>query len=128
MRMWRRLIPVIGWLVCWSAVSLAFAEEPPLICPICSKANNTDATYQEKAGNTLARGLLNMTLGWTELIRQPAKKARKGGNVFGGMANGVGKSFVRTMRGAGEVLTFWTPKSDQGYIHFSKDCPIDTMQ
>ena len=105
----------------------ADAREPQM-CPICSKLKNQSASYGEKAGNTLSRGVLNFTLGWTELIRQPAKKARAGGNVWHGIANGIGKSTTRTARGLGEVLTFWMPKMRGNYIHFSKDCPIDTMQ
>lgn len=123
----RWVMVVIGFSVLCGSTSVVAAEERQ-VCPICSKANNTSATYGERAGNTLARGALNMTLGWTELIRQPAKKARKGGNVFLGIVNGVGKSFVRTARGVGEVLTFWAVKKDDGYVHLSNDCPLDTMQ
>ena len=123
----RQIILMLGAIALWAMATPAWAEEQRL-CPICSKANNPSATYQEEAGNRLARGVLNMTLGWTELIRQPAKKARKDGNVFAGMATGMGHSVVRTVRGLGEVLTFWTPKNKTGYIHFSDDCPLDTMQ
>ena len=104
------------------------AQPKPRLCPICAKANDERAAYGEKAGNTLARGALNLGLGWTELIRQPGKAAREGKNVFHGIANGVGFSARRTLRGLAEVFTFWTPKVKGEYIHFSKDCPIDTMQ
>jgi hypothetical protein len=98
------------------------------LCPICAKANDPQAAYGEKAGNTLARGALNFGLGWTEMIRQPGKAAREGKDVFHGIANGIGFSARRTVRGLGELLTFWTPKVQGEYLHFSKDCPIDTMQ
>jgi len=104
------------------------AEDQPRLCPICSKLEGSEATYVEKAGNTFTRGLLNLGLGWTEMIRQPGKAAREGKDVFHGVANGVAFSARRTLRGIGEVLTFWTPKVQDRYIHFSKDCPIDTMQ
>ncbi len=106
------------------APASAATTEEHATCPICSKANDASAPYAERAGHELARGALNLTLGWTELIRQPAKKARKGGNVFLGMATGVSHSVVRTARGLGEILTFWTPKN----THLSDDCPLDTMQ
>ena len=117
----------VGALLLVGCSGVAAADDRP-ICPICSKANNASATYAEKAGNTLARGALNLGLGWTELIRQPAKKARAGGNVFLGILNGVGRSATRSARGLGEILTFWAPKVQGEYVHFSKDCPLDTMK
>ncbi|MBI4003934.1 MAG: hypothetical protein HY353_02835 [Candidatus Omnitrophica bacterium] len=119
---------VIASLIVAFAQPAAAAEPKARLCPICAKANDDQATYGEKAGNTLARGALNLGLGWTEMIRQPGKAAREGKNVFHGIANGIGFSARRTLRGLGELLTFWTPKVEGEYIHFSKDCPIDTMQ
>ena len=114
--------------MCLAFPSTAAAAEQQRLCPICLKANDRHASYGEKAGNTLARGALNLGLGWTELIRQPGKNARKGKNVLLGIANGVGFSARRTLRGLGELLTFWAPKVHGEYIHFSKDCPLDTVQ
>ena len=94
------------------------------MCPICAKANQEKADYSTKAGHTLARGAANTLLGWTDLIREPAQEARRGGNVFRGLALGVGRSVTRTLGGAGEVLTFWTPKVQGRYLHFAHDCPI----
>ena len=119
-------VAVVATLLLGCPGQVVAADRP--LCPICSKANNASATYAEKAGNTLARGVLNLGLGWTELIRQPAKKARAGGNVFLGMLNGVGHSATRSARGLGEILTFWVPKVQGEYVHFSKDCPLDTMK
>ena len=62
------------------------------------------------------------------MIRQPGKAAREGKGVFIGLANGVSFSARRTLRGLGEIFTFWTPKAGNQYIHFSKDCPLDSMQ
>ena len=109
------------------AKAQAKAQEGAL-CPICAKANDDSIPYVEKAGNTLARGALNAFFGWTELIRQPAKTTKEGGNVFTGVANGVGQGALRTLSGLGELFTFWTPKIEERYIHFSKDCPLDTTQ
>ena len=93
-------------------------------CPVCGKANAQDASYTSKATHTLARGAANALLGWTELIREPAQEAKDGGNVFVGVANGVGQGVKRTLAGVGEVLTFWTPKVHNSYVHFAKDCPL----
>ena len=95
-----------------------------IVCPVCSKANDEAATYASKAGSTLVRGTANTLLGWTELIRQPVMEVKEGGNVFRGMAQGVGQGVKRTLTGAAEVLTFWTPKMNRGYLHFADTCPI----
>jgi putative exosortase-associated protein (TIGR04073 family) len=95
------------------------------MCPICRRIQKEDVSYEDHASRTLARGALNAGLGWTELIRQPAKEARQGGNPVVGIAKGVGQGIARTFSGIGELLTFWAPKTDTGYIHFSKDCPLD---
>ena len=94
------------------------------ICPICRRATHEDASYSEKAGHTLARGAANTLLGWTDLIRQPAQEARRGGNVFVGLAAGAGQSVTRTLSGVGDLLTFWTPKIQGRYVHFARDCPV----
>ena len=102
----------------------AAAEEPKVICPICQKANDPQANYADKALNTLGRGALNTVFGWTELIRQPATEAKQGGNVMQGLGNGVGEGLKRTFGGLGEVLTFWTPKTNDKYLKISNDCPV----
>ena len=119
---------IIASLLLAFALPADAAEPKPRPCPVCTRANDEQAAYGEKAGHTLARGALNFGLGWTELIRQPGKAAREGKNVFHGIANGIGFSARRTLRGLGELVTFWTPKVEGEYIHFSKDCPLDTKQ
>ena len=101
------------------------ADSRPL-CPICTSANNDRAPYAEKAGNTLVRGALNFGFGWTELILQPAQEAKSGGNIISGVGKGLSHSFSRTLGGLGELLTFWTPKWKDRYVHFSQNCPLDT--
>lgn len=117
---------VLGFILCGVA-NPTFAQEA-VFCPICSKANDPSANYAEKAGHTLLRGTLNATLGWTEMILQPAKEAKAGGNVLVGVANGIGGSVTRTLSGLAEMFTFWTPKMQGTYLHFSKDCPLDTTR
>ena len=123
---WRMGIGLVSAL-CLGApgvVPAAETSQQKVMCPICGKANDQNATLSTKAGSTLARGATNTLLGWTELMRQPAEEVKEGGNVLTGMAKGVGETFKRTLSGVGEVLTFWTPKTKNGYIHFAKDCPI----
>ncbi len=123
-----RLALILGFgllvaVVCGSPGS-AMAEEGTVTCPICSRANEESAAYPTKAVATLGRGAANTLLGWTELIRQPAQEAKDGGNVLNGIGKGVGQGLMRTFAGIGEVLTFWTPKVNDRYLHFSKDCPV----
>ena len=94
------------------------------MCPICAKANQDDAAHATKAGHTLMRGATNALLGWTDLIRQPAQEVKQGGNVLVGLAHGVGSGAMRTLGGAADVLTFWTPKVHGKYMHFAKNCPV----
>ena len=94
------------------------------MCPICEQANSDQATYPQKAGASLVRGASNTLLGWTELIRQPANEVKGGGNVFVGLGKGVVEGVKRTVGGAADILTFWTPKTKTGYIRFTHDCPI----
>lgn len=93
------------------------------LCPICKYTANKEA-YSTKAGTTFVRGAANTMFGWTEFIRQPAQEVKSGGNVFSGIAKGFGEGMKRTASGIGEVLTFWTPKVNNEYVHFANDCPI----
>ena len=120
---------IIGILILLAGASRVSAEEREThpLCPICKKANKDGASYADHASRTLARGALNAALGWTELIRQPANEAKKGGNPLTGIANGVGAGVTRTLTGLGEILTFWAPKAQDKYMHLSHDCPLDAV-
>ena len=106
------------------AIVLGFSSPARAACPVCAKASDESTSYPAKAGSTLVRGATNTLLGWTELFRQPVNEVKGGGNVVIGIGKGVGQTVKRTLAGVGEVLTFWTPKVQDSYIHFSKDCPI----
>ena len=113
-----------GLLVCATAPVRA---EEKIVCPICLHADDEHADYHAKAGMTFVRGASNLLFGWTEVIREPAQEAREGRNVRNvvvGMANGVGHGITRTAMGVGELLTFWTPKINNRYVHLAADCPI----
>jgi len=59
----------------------------------------------------LGRGLHNTILGWTELVARPQAEAEEKGavGVVTGLVNGVATGTVRTVTGAAEVATFWSP-------------------
>ena len=120
----RLIAMAVGLTVVLGRAGQAAAATTGTQCPICSKAAAADARYGTKAGHALARGAANTVLGWTELIREPAQEVKDGGNVFVGVAKGVGQGVKRTLAGVGDVLTFWTPKVHNNYIHFSDDCPL----
>lgn len=113
------MLIAVGLVVMLGGSSVALAA-----CAICEKAGDPNATYLQKSGTTLVRGAANTLLGWTELIRQPVDEAKAGGNVLVGIGKGVGQGVKRTLAGVGEVVTFWTPKINNEYIHFASDCPI----
>lgn len=123
---------ILGGLLALGALAGSVSAAPPTppaddqqkVCPICGRAGDANASYGAKAVSTLGRGATNALLGWTEMIRRPAKDVKAGGNVLTGIAHGVGSGVTRTLAGLGEVLTFWTPKTQQGYVQFSKDCPV----
>lgn len=114
----------IGLLVIMGGADLVRAEEGGAVCPICSSAGSDTAGYGSHAVHTLGRGATNTLLGWTEIIRQPSQTAKAGGNVAVGIGRGVSESVKRTLAGVGEVLTFWAPKTKDGYVTFAQDCPI----
>lgn len=93
-------------------------------CPICRNAIDDTPRYSSKAAHTLARGAVNTLFGWTEFIRQPAQEVKTGGTLLSGIGKGVGQGLQRTAAGAGELLTFWTPKGRHGYLRFANDCPL----
>ena len=114
---------LVGWVILLGGAGPAWADDPKM-CPICAKAEAEKASYAEKAGWTLARGTTNALLGWTELIAQPANEVKAGGNLVVGIGKGIGQGIKRTLGGAAEVLTFWTPKVQNEYLHFASDCPL----
>lgn len=121
-------IAIISGLLCGRPVVANAAERR--ICPVCHRVTNEPAPssettpYSAKAGSTLARGATNTLLGWTDLIREPAAEAKQGGNVLVGLGKGLGGTVKRTFGGLADVLTFWTPKTRTGYLHFTDDCPV----
>ena len=126
--MHRRVNTMVGALCGLALLSMCVpsvsAEDRPTTCPICGRTVAATTAYPEKAGSTLVRGAANTIFGWTELIQQPVAAAKSDGNVFTGLAQGVGHTVKRTLNGLGDVLTFWTPKLHGQYVHFATDCPV----
>jgi putative exosortase-associated protein (TIGR04073 family) len=73
------------------------------------------STPQEVTGGMslkIVRGLSNVTLGWLELPKQVYITIHQDGVAMGlsvGTLKGIGMTLVRTLSGAGEVLTFPFP-------------------
>ena len=125
----RFLFTILSSLILLSTPSFVSAENTPAehrqaVCPLCGRISSPQTDYPTKAGTTLLRGATNTLFGWTEIIRQPAQEAKAGGNVATGLYHGITQGVVRTIGGAGEMLTFWMPKVQDKYLHFNHDCPL----
>ena len=120
----RSLMIMLSLLVV--ATQPAWAEPPKTktACPICGRANDQQASYADKAGFTLLRGAANTAFGWTELLVQPTEEVKTNGNLVVGIGKGIGLAIKRTALGVGEMLTFWSPKGQEGYATLTSDCPI----
>lgn len=59
----------------------------------------------------LGRGLQNGVLGWTEVVTRPQAEVTQNGasGLVKGLLDGVALGTVRTVTGAAEVATFWSP-------------------
>ena len=59
----------------------------------------------------LGRGLQNGILGWTEVVARPQAEVAQNGapGLVKGLLDGVALGTVRTVTGAAEVATFWSP-------------------
>ena len=89
-------------------------------CAICSRT--TSNNWGVKTGSQLARGVANAGGCWMELVHQPMKETKAGGNVLVGVGKGVGHTCLRLVKGAGEILTAPLPKAKDG-SQIATDCP-----
>jgi len=92
-------------------------------CGICTRAES-DA-YGTKAPAALARGIANTGFGFTEILAQPVKESKQGGNAAVGFGKGIGQFVVRELRGVGELATFWIPGVHQRDI--ADSCALGTV-
>src|SRR3989338_3912652 len=57
-------------------------------CGVCEGAESP--FYGKSAPGKVARGLVNIGLGWTNLFAQPVQSGQSGGNVLTGICKGFG--------------------------------------
>lgn len=101
----------------------AFAETS---CPVCSAAASD--SYPTKTVGQAARGVANIGMGWMELVNQPVKEVKGGGNILIGMGKGIGHTCLRMAQGAGEILTSPMPRMKDGkYSQIADGCPMGIM-
>ena len=72
---------------------------------------NTPPSGRQDPGEKLARGLQNGMLGWTEIVARPQAEVQEKGaaGIVKGLLDGVAYGTIRTVTGAAEVATFWSP-------------------
>ena len=81
-------------------------------CGVCEGAESQ--SYAKSAPGKIGRGLVNVGLGWMNLLAQPVNAAKSGGNVFTGIGKGLWMTVVRTVQGVVEVGLFWIPSGPGG--------------
>jgi putative exosortase-associated protein (TIGR04073 family) len=81
-----------------------------LAAPAAAQEAMPQAAPQQPA-EKLGHGLQNGILGWTEVVTRPQAEAAQQGapGVVKGLLDGVALGTVRTVTGAAEVATFWSP-------------------
>ena len=90
-------------------------------CAICD--GTASDSWGVKASTTLTRGVANTGLCWMELVNQPMKEVKGGGNVLIGCGKGIGHTFIRLCKGVGEIITSPLPKAKDG-SQIATDCPV----
>lgn len=65
----------------------------------------------QSPGEKLGRGLQNGLLGWTEIVARPQAEVQEKGapGLVKGLLDGISYGTIRTVTGAAEVATFWSP-------------------
>ena len=95
-------------------------------CSVCNAAGSQ--SYPTKTVGQLARGVANTGLGWVELVNQPVKEVKGGGNVLIGIGKGVGHTCLRMLQGVGEIITSPMPRAKGGkYTQIADGCPLGIM-
>ena len=95
-------------------------------CPVCNAAASDN--YAQKVGGQLGRGAANAGLCWVELVNQPMKEAKAGGNMLVGVGKGIGHTCIRLVEGVGEIVTSPMPRAKGGkYTQIAHDCPLGVV-
>ncbi len=81
-----------------------------LATPAAAEEERPQADAQQPA-EKLGRGLQNGILGWTEVVARPQAEVQEKGaaGLVKGLLDGVAYGTIRTVTGAAEVATFWSP-------------------
>jgi len=95
---------------------------------VCDAAASDD--YLTKTSGQFLRGTTGIAFCWLELIHQPAlewRSERK--NLFIGAAKGVGHTFLRIVKGIGDIATCASPHRDEdgGFPSVTQDCPFGSV-
>ncbi len=94
---------------------------------LCDAASSDD--YLTKTSGRFLRGTANIGFCWLEMIHQPALEAKSGGNLFAGLAKGVGHSFLRVVKGIGDIATCASPLRDEDgtFPSVTRDCALGSV-
>ena len=96
-------------------------------CPICTSAESFN--HPRKMLGSLTRGVLNLTLGWTELFIEPFRKIKQGDRIPVAVLKSTGGAIVRTVNGGREILTFWVRPDPSGQMMYdaSHSCTLGIL-
>ena len=107
----------LGWQVSCRAETVS----------ICDAASADD--YLTKASGQFLRGATDIGFCWLEMIHQPALEARGNRNLFAGIAKGVGHTFLRIVKGVGDIATCIAPHRDEEgrFPRVASDCAFGAV-
>jgi putative exosortase-associated protein (TIGR04073 family) len=94
---------------------------------ICDAASSDD--YLTKTSGQFLRGATNISFCWLEMIHQPALEVQSRGNLFAGVAKGVGHTFLRVVKGIGDIATCASPhrNEDGTFPSVTRDCAFGSV-
>jgi putative exosortase-associated protein (TIGR04073 family) len=81
------------------------------LTPPASAQEQTSQAASQQPGEKLAHGLQDGMLGWTEIVARPRGEVQEKGasGLAKGLLDGISYGTMRTVTGAAEVATFWSP-------------------
>ena len=120
----RILQGVVVAVIVLGLAHVSFAEAPS--CGLCTMAGSN--SYPNKTVGQLGRGVANTGMCWIEMVNQPVKEVKGGGNVLIGVGKGVGHTCIRLLQGVGEIITCPMPRAKDGkYTQIAEGCPLGVM-
>jgi len=81
------------------------------LTPPASAQEEPPQAASQQPGEKLGHGLQNGMLGWTEIVARPQAEVQEKGasGLVTGLLEGISYGTIRTVTGAAEVATFWSP-------------------